>query len=132
MKQLLIYTLIGVLLLAMGCAEKNPPRDEIPLIKGILGNLQTAIQDRDTARIDSLLSPIGRDLGYSGAGIIAVAYPGGSSTFHGLARKDFFYTDDRAVVNCFIQASPADSGRAVEMILEKRRDDWFIRRFDLK
>ncbi len=79
-----------------------------------------------------LLSPIGRDLGYSGTGILATAYPNDSAGFHGLARKDFFYTDDRAKVTCFIQANKADTGRAVEMILEKRHDNWFIRRFDLK
>ncbi|MBN2226074.1 MAG: hypothetical protein JW763_01790 [candidate division Zixibacteria bacterium] len=130
--RILPYIIIMVILVVFGCAKKNPPRDEIPLIKGMLGDLQTAIAERDTVKIDSLLSPIGHDLGYSGASILAMAYPTDSAAFHGLARKDFFYTEDRARVTCFIQADSADSGRAVEMTLEKRRDNWFIRRFDLK
>ncbi|UCD17235.1 MAG: hypothetical protein JSV44_12415 [Candidatus Zixiibacteriota bacterium] len=132
MRRYVIIGLAALVFFMSSCGKKNPPRDEIPLIKGRLGELQVALRERNAEHIDSMLSPIGRELGYSGTEILTLVYPDEDATFLGLSRKEFSYTADRAVVTCYILANSADSGRAVELLLEKRHDRWFVRRFDLK
>ena len=52
------YSIVGLLLAAMfiACSGKNPPRDEIPVIKDTLAEFQEALYDKNPVKIDSLLS----------------------------------------------------------------------------
>jgi len=113
--------------------KKNPPRDEIPIIKELLGEFERAIKEKNPAAIDSLLIAETAELGYSSSGILAEIYSESSrGTFHTFGGRSFSYTKKMAVVNCFIMADSTDSGRPAEITLIKAGDRWLIKRFDLK
>jgi hypothetical protein len=123
--------LMAFLLLTLACTRKNPPRDEIPVIKNVLAKLDRAVKDQNAAAIDSLIIAEAFDKGYSSTKILDDVYDGGRS-FYTFGRREFFYTKDRAVVNCFIMADSVDAGRPTEITLVKAGDRWLIKRFDLK
>ena len=130
-----IFSIISVFLFAtffISCADKNPPRDEIPRIKETMAKFSQAIKDRSRAGIDSLLVVQALDLGYSSDRILSDIYPGNSGTFYAFGAKTFTYTKDAAKVDCTIMADSTDSGRPLEITLVKSGDNWFVKRFDLK
>jgi hypothetical protein len=121
-------------LLVFSCSrEKNPPRDEIPLIKDTMGYFELAVKDKNVAAMDSLMSNDAAKLGYSARSILSEVYPDSAeSTFFSFGKRSFAYTKDKAAVNCFIMADSTDSGRPVEITLVKSHDRWLVKRFDLK
>ena len=113
--------------------KKNPPRDEIPIIKNLLGQFERAVKDKNAARIDSIMIAESLELGYSSRSILAAVYTDPiNSTFHTFGNRSFAYTKDKASVTCFIMADSADPGRPVEITLVKTGHLWLIKRFDLK
>lgn len=119
--------------LVLFCAEENPPRDEIPAIKDLLARFEEAVREHNPILMDSLIMAEAYDSGYNSPRILSEIYSdstnGSSYTF---GRRSFSYTKDKAVVNCFIKADSADSGRPVEIILVKSGDQWLVKRFDFK
>lgn len=130
----LVICLISFLLLLVSCSrKKNPPRDEIPVIKNQLGQLERAVKDKNAAAIDSLMIAEALELGYNSQSILAIVYPDSiNSTFYSFGKRSFAYTKQTASVDCFIMADSTDPGRPVEITLVKRSDLWLIKRFDLK
>jgi len=127
--------LIGIvlLILAVSCSHKNPPRDEIPKIKNILAKLEQTIKEKNAAAIDSLIIADSYSKGYSSQTIISRVYPSPEDTnFFSFGKREFFYTENKAVVNCSILRNSADSGRPAEITLTKIADRWLIEKFDLK
>lgn len=127
----LVLSLAVLLLLTLACAKKNPPRDEIPVIKDLLAKLDRAVKEQNAAAIDSLIIGEALNQGYSSTKILDDVYDGGRG-FYTFGRREFFYTRDRGVVNCFIMADSADIGRPIEITLIKTGDRWLIKKFDLK
>ena len=124
---------ISLILLAIaGCSEKGPSRDEIPIIKSLLGQLETATKEHNAARIDSLIIADAFQDGYNSIKFLSQVYPGDSSDFYTLGSREFYYTKDHGVVNCRIMANSADTGRAMEIDLVKKGDRWLIEKFTLK
>jgi hypothetical protein len=117
----------------IGCGEKSPSRDEMPVIKAFFGNLESAIRDKNEAGIDSLMIPKAFELGYSAEKILSDVYLGSDTVeFYALGRKNYSYNKDIAIADCYIMQNPDDSGRAVELMLEKSGDNWYLKKFDLK
>lgn len=133
-RQILFFLTALIVIVSTGCErKKNPSRDEIPLIKEVLGKFQRAVVEKNAAAIDSLFMAEAYDLGYSSSQVLEAVYPNpDSSRFFAFGRKEFFYVKDKAVVTCFIMADSADSGRKVEITLEKDGETWYLKRFDLK
>ncbi len=133
-KHLVFLLIIMTAFLSSGCErKKNPSRDEIPPIKDVLGKFQRAVADKNAAAIDSLFLAEAYDLGYYSGTVLETVYPDSdSSGFFAFGRKEFFYTKNKAVVTCFIMADSADTGRRVEITLEKDGKNWYLKRFDLK
>ncbi len=128
-----IICLFPLMLLLFSCSRKNPPRDEIPVIKDLLGRFERAVKEKNAAGIDSLMSAGSLELGYSSRRILSEIYPDSvKSTFYTFGKRSFAYTKDIASVDCFIMADSTDSGRPVEITLVKSHDMWLIKRFDLK
>ncbi len=125
---------IMTILLALSCSrEKNPPRDEISLIKDTMGYFELAVKDKNVGAMDSLLSNDAAGLGYSAQKILSEVYPdSATSTFYSFGKRSFAYTKDKAAVDCFIMADSTDIGRPVSVTLVKSHDKWLIKRFDLK
>ncbi len=123
-----------ILALLLGaCAKKNPPRDEIPVIKNLLARLETAIKEENAAAIDSLIMAQSYELGYSSTSILEkIDSHLNGREFFGFGHREFFYTKSEGVVKCAVKADSADSGQPVEIILEKVGETWLIKKFDLK
>lgn len=132
-KLLRLLAFIPAVLITLSCAEKNPPREEIPAIKDFLGKFQQAVKEQNPAVMDSLIAFEALDLGYSSGSILSNVYGWpDEGSFYAFGRRSFFYTKDRAVVNCFIMADSADTGRPVKMTLVKKGDQWLLKRFELQ
>ena len=134
MSRLLKFSIIlGGILIIISCAEKNPPRDEIPLIKNLLGQFEQAVKEKNSAGIDSLIIAEAYELGYHSTKILSDIYPDiDTGSFLKFGGREFFYTKDIGVVNCLIVSDTADTGRPVEITLVKKYDQWYLKRFDLK
>ena len=126
-----LFLILSFLVLLAGCEEEAPPRDEIPLIKDLIGNLESAVKGRNPARIDSLIIAEAYDLGYHSTKIMEDVFQG-DTAFFAFGRKSFVYTEDKAKVECMIMADSTDAGRPLEMILVKVKKKWYLKRFDLK
>lgn len=118
--------------LIVSCTHKDPPRDEIPLIKKLLGRIDQAVREKNAALLDSLIIADAYKLGYNSTKILDDVYPTDTSQFLKFGGREFFYTKDEGVVNCYIVPDTADTGRPVEMTLVKANDQWYLKRFDLK
>jgi len=120
-------------IMLLSCARKNPPRDEIPILKDVLAKFEQAVKAQSAAQIDSLMIAEALELGYNSGRILSEIYPDtGQGTFYTFGKRNFFYTKDKAVVNCLIMADSLDIGRPVEITLVKTGKSWLIKRFDLK
>ncbi len=127
------YSMVGLTLTVMfiACSGKNPPRDEIPVIKDTLAEFQEALYDKNPVKIDSLLSSDAAQNNLDANGIISAIYGGGDS-FYSFGQREFFYTRDRAVVKCTVMATQDDKGRPLEITLGKEKDRWLIRSLEFK
>jgi hypothetical protein len=136
----MVYTRLVVIslcvfsvLLVVSCSEENPPREEIPLVKDALARLELAVKSKNLAGIDSLLVPETRRLGYSAGQIAVDVYLDTvDGSFYTFGKREFFYTKDKATVSCRVMADSGDTGRAAEITLVNKRDQWLVKRFDLR
>ena len=94
--------------------------------------MEQAVRDKNAAALDSLILAESYDEGYHSSKILADVYPDDTGSFLTFGRREFFYTKDNGVVNCYIVADTADTGRAVEITLAKKYDNWYLKKFDLK
>ena len=124
-------TIISLALIVVGCAEKAPPRDEIPIIKNFLAKFEQAVKDYNAAGIDSMIIAEAYEDGYSSTRILEDVYQGGDA-FYTFGNRNFDYTKDKAVVQFNILADSTDTGRPVEVTLVKKHKQWYLKRFDLK
>ena len=69
-----LFIISALLLLIVSCVEKNPPRDEIPLIKNLLGQFEKAVREHNPAGIDSLIIAEAYDEGYHSTKILSDIY----------------------------------------------------------
>lgn len=126
-----IFMLLALLVGA--CAKKNPPRDEIPVIKNLLARLETAIKEENAAAVDSLIMAQSYELGYNSTSILEkIDSSLNGRVFFGFGHREFFYTKSEGVVKCSIKADSADTGQPVEILLEKVGETWLIKKIDLK
>jgi hypothetical protein len=134
-RKVIYYPFLFILLLSvLSCSsKKNPPRDEIPVIKDLLADLEMAIKDKNPEVIDSLMADNAAELGYNSEQILSAVYSDtGENQSYSFGKRDFFYVKDKARVNCFIIADSTDPGRELEITLIKKDNRWKIKRFDLK
>jgi hypothetical protein len=123
----------GIIFL-IACVEKPPSRDEIPLIKSMIGRFQTAVKEKDIAAIDSLMISEALELGYNSGRVLRDVYGDSlDGAFYGFGRKDITYVDKKGLIKCLIVTdSTANDGKPVEITIIKGPDRWLIKRFDLK
>ncbi len=129
--RMIIVTAMMITLL-LGCAEKNPPRDEIPAIKDCLVLFQAALESKDTAGIDSLLAPEAARNGLNSQTALAVVYRSESNGFHSFGGREFKYADNKAIVTCGIRTGPSDPGHPAEILLVRKKGRWLVSQFRLK
>jgi len=135
-KQIILSVMLAlsmsIIILTCG-KDEGPSRDEIPLIKNTLAQLEDAVKNHNALKIDSLISPEALGLGYSPEQILADIYPDSSkASFLSFGDRNFLYVEDKALVNCLIISDTTDPGRPVEITLAKNEGVWLIKKFDLK
>ncbi|MEW5925104.1 MAG: hypothetical protein AB1746_14050 [Candidatus Zixiibacteriota bacterium] len=126
-----LITIISISLIILGCTEKAPSRDEIPIIKNFLAKFEQAVKDYNAAQIDSMIIAEAYDDGYNSAKILEDVYQGGDA-FYTFGNRNFDYIKDKAVVQFNILADSTGTGRPAEMLLVKKHKQWYLKRFDVK
>ncbi|MCP4703158.1 MAG: hypothetical protein GY865_00990 [candidate division Zixibacteria bacterium] len=131
-----LFVTTTCLLVLISCAEKNPPRDEIPLIKNLLGQFEKAVREHNPAGIDSLIIAEAYEQGYHSTKILGDIFGlNNAGDFIKFGSREFSYTKDIGFVKCLIVSDTTDAGfqdRPVEIVVIKKYDQWFLKQFDLK
>ncbi|MFH2035695.1 MAG: hypothetical protein ABIJ45_04775 [Candidatus Zixiibacteriota bacterium] len=128
----ILIPLFLVVLLTGACVEKAPSRDEIPLIKSLLKDFETAVVEKNSARMDSLMTAEAVELGYSSDKILKGVYDTESESFYKFGGLDITYLPKKGLVKFQIMADSADTGRPAEITLIKKGDRWLVKKFDFK
>lgn len=122
----------AVIVVVVGCEfKKNISRDEIPIIKKSIGEMEAAIRSDDAAGIDSLLSSEAAGIGTSARSILDFVYHAGPddtlSQFVGFTDKQIFFRGDAARVDASISDSTGPVSD-VTITLKKEGDVWRIKK----
>lgn len=124
-----LTTAIAILIIG-GCTEKSPKRDQIPLLRAQLLNLQTAVKNQNPAAIDSLLSVRTISKKQGADSLLSFVYgPDGNYPFERFGNYSIVYTKDRARIECYIMDSSAQTGRPVTLYLAHEHDMWLFTGF---
>jgi hypothetical protein len=134
MKNLVPISILAAALIgaATGCEfKKNISRDEIPIIKKSVGEIETAIRADDAAGLDSLLSNEAARSGTSARSILDFVYHSGPNDtlaeFVGFTDKQIFFRGDAARVDASI-SGPGGPVADVTITLKKEHDIWRIKK----
>jgi hypothetical protein len=135
----MMRTLVGVglslsLILALVCCrgDKLPSRDQIPVLRQTLGNLERAIAARSAVAIDSMASVDMVELGLSSDSLMSLVY--GSErdfSFARLGNYEIFYDRERAMIDCEIQDSSNAPGRTIKLYFKLDGKRWLLTRFEV-
>ena len=131
MKRAVIAFLIGMGAGLSGCGEEGPPsRDQIPVLRRDLFALEEGIRHRNRAEIDSLLSVKILDAGQGSDSLLAFVYgPDNAFPFFRLGNYDIFYTEQMALINCFIMDSSENDDRPVKLTYSREDTLWLLKQF---
>lgn len=122
----------AVIAVSAGCEfKKNISRDEIPIIKKSVGEMEAAIRSDNAAGLDSLLSGEAAESGTSARSILDFVYHAGPDDtlyqFVGFTDKQIFFRGDAARVDASITDS-AGPVSDVTITLKKEGDIWRIKK----
>lgn len=127
----LITVIAIVVVMVAGCEQTSPKRDQIPILKSQLLNLQNAVSDRNRAAIDSLLSVkiVSREQGSDS--LLSFVYgPDSSYAFERFGNYNIVYTSDKARIECYIMDSTSQTDRPVVFYLAHEHEMWLITSFE--
>jgi hypothetical protein len=130
MKMVRVVATLVILTSTYGCGTRSPERDQIPILKKRIYQLQMAVKDRNLTAIDSLLSVkiISRKQGSDS--MLSFVYGGdGSYPFDRFGNYSIVYTSDKARVDCFIMDSTAQTDRPITFFLAHEHDLWLFTSF---
>lgn len=124
--------MLFALLIFMGCSEdKLPSRDLIPELHQRLSDLEQAIKANSRAAIDSLMSVEMLDAGQDSDSLLRFVYgANGDYRFVSLANYEIFFTNELAVIDCYIMDSTGQTDRPLKLRFKRDDDLWLLKRFD--
>ena len=122
----------ALMLLAVGCAEKSPDRDHIPVLRQRLYELQMGVQQKNRPAIDSLLSVAILKQNQSSDSLLKFVYNYNNRYFAFERFGDYTiaYTDDKARIDCFIMDSTSAESRPVILTFVLEHDLWLLKGFE--
>jgi hypothetical protein len=127
-----ILTCAVVMLLLAACGEEElPSRDEIPVLRQCVFALEQAIASGDPLILDSLLSVEILDEGQSSDSLLNFVF--GSDRdfpFHRLGDCEIFYTNEVAVVDCYVMDSTETADRPLKLHFKKFDEQWLLKKFE--
>ena len=117
--------------LLIGCGgEKLPSREQIPVLRGKLFALQKGLGERNRSAIDSLLSVDILDIHQDSDSLLRFVYGSdGSYSFKQLGDYTIFFSNELAVIDCFVMDSTARRDRPLRLIYGLDRDLWLLKEF---
>jgi len=123
---------IGVVLAWLGCDNRPPSRNQIPILKQCLLELQVAVKDKNRAGIDSLLSVKILDYDENSDSLLSLVYgPDRDFAFEQFALGEIKYGHDAAQIDCFVMDTTHRRDRPLRMTYRKDKDLWLLGRFVL-
>ena len=125
--KIIIVTTVFIL----GCGERSPKRDHIPVIKNSLLKLQTSVKESNRAAIDSLLSVSILDKDQSSDSLLSFVYGfDGSFMFEQFGMAEFFYTNKQGRIDCYIMDSTHSKDRPFVLFIAYEHDKWLFTSFE--
>jgi hypothetical protein len=127
--------LVSVLLflsgLLIGCGgEELPSREQIPVLRGKLFALQKGLSERNRSAIDSLLSVDILDIHEDSDSLLRFVYGSdGSYPFKQLGDYTIFFSNELAVIDCFVMDSTAKRDRPLRLIYGLDHKLWLLKEF---
>lgn len=117
---------------AAGCGnDKLPSRDEIPILRERVYQLEQAVLRHNPAAVDSLASTELLDAGLSSDSLLSFVYgPENSFAFAKFDKYSIFYNRNLAVVTCVIADSTGEVTRPVKLIFSKHDKAWLLKGFE--
>jgi hypothetical protein len=133
MRRAALMTALSLVLTLIGCrGDKLPSRDQIPVLRQTLGNLERAIASRSTTAVDSLASIDLLDLGLSSDSLMSLVYgPNRDFSFSRLGNYEIFYNREMSVISCEIQDSSDRPGRPIKLYYKLDGTRWLLTRFEM-
>jgi len=138
----LILALATIGLMNAGCGEEEPPpRDQIPVIKEAVYNLQQAVKDRNRYGLDSLLSARILENGQSGDSLLNFCFgPQSDFAFNRFGDCEIVYTKTHAIARCYVMDSTNTHDRPIRLTFvheevgptKDRKSLWLLSTFDQK
>lgn len=123
--------LVSLVLVTVGCNEKTPSRDHIPLLKERVYLLQEAVKEKNLAAIDSLLSPKILSYKQDSDSLLRFVYgPNGQFAFNRFGNCEIAYTSDKARIDCFVMDSMENKNRPIVFTFVYKHDLWLLKRFE--
>ncbi len=127
----IVLIAIASLVLA-ACGKQSPKRDQIPLLKSRLYELQVAVKERNTAAIDSLLSVSIISKKQSSDSLLSLVYgPDRDFAFERFGNYNILYTSDKARIECCVMDSTSSTDRPVVFFLADEHDLWLFTSFEV-
>ncbi len=127
-----LLVVISTTLLIGACDEepRTPPRDQIPILKQVVFELQEKVKERNRAAIDSMLSAKILDNQQSSDSLLSFVYgPQGDFAFTQLGRCEIFYTKDNAEARCYVMDTISQSARPIRLSFTKDDTLWLLESF---
>ena len=117
--------------LLVGCSGKAPTRKHIDQLRTVLQRLETAVQNRNRAAIDSLLSIQILDYHQNSDSLLRFVYgPDDSQAFKRFGLGEISYTESKARIDCFMMDSTAQRDRPCVLTLVYEHGLWLLKHFE--
>ena len=113
------------------CGEEElPSREQIPVLRARLSALQQALSERNRPAVDSLLSVDILELHQDSDSLLRFVYgPEGTFPFRQLGDYTIFFSNELAVIDCFLMDSTAGHNRPLRLIYKFDHDLWLLKEF---
>lgn len=110
--------------------EDLPSREQIPVLRSRLFALQKALSERNRSAIDSLLSVAILDVHEDSDSLLRFVYGSDDgSSFSKLGDYTIFFSNELAVIDCFVMDSAARHDRSLRLIYKLDNDRWLLKEF---
>lgn len=110
--------------------EEFPSREQIPVLRSRLSALQKGLSERNRSAIDSLLSVDILDVHEDSDSLLRFVYGSdGGSSFSRLGDYTIFFSNELAVIDCFVMDSAARHDRPLRLIYKLDNDLWLLKEF---
>jgi hypothetical protein len=117
-------------LLAACSKEELPSREQIPVLRGRLFALQQALSGQKRGAIDSLLSVDILELHQDSDSLLRFVYGAdGTFPFRRLGDYTIFFSNELAVIDCFVMDSTARHDRPLRLIYKLNNKSWLLKEF---